>query len=92
MRGGAPAIAGEELWGLVKTDDSFWEIEEVAGKGRCVVATLVKCPPGDPWEHLLKAEPLFVSHTTEADRHDGLVLQVRPNPCPYPILYPYYDL
>lgn len=56
VRGGAPAIAGEELWGLVKTEDSYWEIEEVAGKGRCVVATLVKCPPGDPWEHLLKAE------------------------------------
>jgi peptidylprolyl isomerase len=54
VKGSAPAIAAEALWGRVLADDAFWEIDEVEAQ-RCVVLELTKRDFGR-WEYLLKSQ------------------------------------
>ena len=49
-----PPVIDEALWGLVKRDDSLWEVETRGGQ-RVVVVTLAKATPA-AWDFLLKAE------------------------------------
>jgi len=54
LKGQAPFVSGE-LWDMVKTDDSIWEIETHPKLGRCVTVQLVKAK-GAKWDYLLKSE------------------------------------
>jgi peptidylprolyl isomerase len=65
LKGAEPAIDGELLQS-VKPDDSYWEIDTVDGKGRCVTVTLVKAKMAQ-WEYLLKSEDV-PADTTETDK------------------------
>merc|ERR1719263_554876 len=51
----APAINAEALWGAVRCDDSYWEIDNLDGIGRCVVLELMK-KGSEPWDYLLKSQ------------------------------------
>ena len=42
VRGAPAGVDGEELWGPVIADDSYWEIDNVPGRGRCVLLELAK--------------------------------------------------
>jgi len=56
---GAPAIIdGESLWGLVKPDDSMWEIDDDDDVGRAIIVTLMKADTTmtPAWDYLLKSE------------------------------------
>ena len=55
VKGQPPACEAGELWGLVKVDDSYWEIDDVDGQ-RCCVVTLVKASDLEPWDYLLKSD------------------------------------
>jgi len=55
VAGAAPVIDAEPLWDAVKADDSYWQIDELDGLGRCVVAELVKKSYGS-WDFLLKSQ------------------------------------
>ena len=48
VKGAAPAIGREELWGPVVADDCYWEIDDVPGKGRCVLL--------EKWGYLLQSQ------------------------------------
>eukprot|EP00241_Pyramimonas_parkeae_P012208 CAMPEP_0114251956 /NCGR_PEP_ID=MMETSP0058-20121206/15561_1 /TAXON_ID=36894 /ORGANISM="Pyramimonas parkeae, CCMP726" /LENGTH=272 /DNA_ID=CAMNT_0001365821 /DNA_START=61 /DNA_END=879 /DNA_ORIENTATION=- len=64
VKGAAPVIE-DSLIDNVKPDDSFWEIESVAGK-RCIVVTLHKMKAHGPeWEYLIKSQdvPPDMTHT-----------------------------
>jgi len=75
IQGGVTPIEAEDLWGRVRTDDTFWEIDDVdypVGDGveaptRCVVLELIKRDSG-AWEHLLKSQytPPDTTTTTRA--------------------------
>ena len=49
----APYLDAEVLTAACYESDSYWEIETVPGKGRCVQVVLKKCKKGN-WEFLLK--------------------------------------
>ena len=51
-----PAIDGEALWGIVRPDDSYWEIDDLDGVGRCVVLELIKKDTYKAWDYLLKSQ------------------------------------
>ena len=55
VKGQPPACEAGEMWGLVKVDDSYWEIDDVDGQ-RCCVVTLVKASDLEPWDYLLKSD------------------------------------
>ena len=55
VAGSEPVIAAEQLWGRVVADECYWEIDEVDGKGRCVVLTLLKREQVQ-WPFLLKSQ------------------------------------
>ena len=75
IQGSVTPIEAEDLWGRVRTDDAFWEIDDVdypVGDGveaptRCVVLELIK-RDGGTWEHLLKSQytPPDTTTTTRA--------------------------
>lgn len=52
---GQPPLIDERLWSAVNVDDSQWEVDTVDGQ-RCLVATLVKTPPGKDWDFLLLSQ------------------------------------
>jgi len=54
VKGGAPAINAEPLWGRVLADDAFWEIDDVDSQ-RSVVLELTKRDYGR-WDYLLKSD------------------------------------
>ena len=57
VKGNAPpAIDGEALWGIVRPDDSYWEIDDLDGVGRCVVLELIKKDTYKAWDYLLKSQ------------------------------------
>jgi len=55
VKGAELAIDGEEVWGRVRNDDCYWEIDDEGALGRCVVLELTKRDPGR-WEYLLKSQ------------------------------------
>jgi len=55
IRGAAHYFDAEVLTAACYESDSYWEIETVPGKGRCVQVVLKKCKKGN-WEFLLKKE------------------------------------
>lgn len=65
VKGMAPVIDAELLWGRVLPDDATWEIDEVNSQ-RCVVLEMVK-REGGRWDHLLvsQAKPADTTVTVQ---------------------------
>lgn len=56
VKGAVPLIIDSQpLWGRVRADDGYWEIDDIDGRGRCVVLELIKRDFGR-WDYLLKSQ------------------------------------
>ena len=91
VSGAEAAIAGEELWGRVIADDCYWEIDELDGKGRCVVLSLQKRDMGR-WSYSLKSEykppdatvtsKTFLDISVDGEPAGRVVIGLYGNQCP----------
>uniref|UniRef100_A0A0G4H1P9 Peptidyl-prolyl cis-trans isomerase n=1 Tax=Chromera velia CCMP2878 TaxID=1169474 RepID=A0A0G4H1P9_9ALVE len=57
------AIIDDELFDVANVDDSYWEIDDVQGKGRCLVVILKKVKTHPSWEFACKSEDVPADKT-----------------------------